>query len=133
MQNLEKTITTRELHDTFADFGEILSCKVAVDKEGKSKGYGFVHFSEAAAAKRAIDEVNGAQLGESDKVVTVTEFVSKQDRGDPKQNFTNVYVKNLPLSVTTEDEVKTMFGEYGEISSVALMKACSASRVLIHV
>ena len=132
MQNLEKNITTRELHDTFADFGEILSCKVAVDKEGKSKGYGFVHFAEPTAAKRAIEDVNGAQLGESDKVVTVTEFVSKQERGDPKQTFTNVYVKNLPSSITTEEEVKTMFGEYGEISSVALMKVCS-DVMLLHV
>ena len=98
VQNLERNITTRELHDTFADFGEILSCKVAVDKDGNSKGYGFVHFTEQAAAKKAIEDVNGAQLGDSDKVVTVTEFVSKQDRGDPKQNYTNLYVKNLPAS-----------------------------------
>lgn len=122
VQNLERNITTRELHDTFADFGEILSCKVAVDKDGNSKGYGFVHFTEQAAAKKAIEDVNGAQLGDSDKVVTVTEFVSKQDRGDPKQNYTNLYVKNLPASVTTEHDVKEMFSEFGSISSVALMK-----------
>lgn len=93
-----------------------------MDKDGNSKGYGFVHFADPSSAKSAIEAVNGAQLGDSDKVVTVTEFVSKQDRGDPKSNFTNVYVKNLPSSVTSEEEVKKMFGEYGEISSVALMK-----------
>lgn len=98
-----------------------------MDKDGHSKGYGFVHFAEPSAAKSAIEAVNGAQLGDSDKVVTVTEFVSKQDRGDPKQNFTNVYVKNLPASVKTEDDVKAMFSEYGEISSVALMKVCLPS------
>lgn len=125
LQNFEKSITTRELHDTFSDFGDILSCKVAVDKDGKSKGYGFVHFADPASAKAAIEAVNGAQLGESDKVVTVTEFVSKQDRGDPKQHFTNVYVKSLPPSVKTEEDVKTMFGEFGEISSVAMMKVCT--------
>lgn len=122
LQNLDTSITTRELHDTFADFGDILACKVATDKEGHSKGYGFVHFSEPAAAKKAIENVNGAQLGESEKVVTVTEFISKQERGDPKKDFTNIYVKHLPPSITTENELKEMFQEYGEISSVALMK-----------
>lgn len=122
MQNLEKTVTTRLLHDTFADFGEILSCKVATDKDGNSKGYGFVHFSDPDAAKKAIDEVNGAQLGDSDKVVTVTEFISKQDRGDAKQNFTNVYVKNLPNTIQNEDAVRGLFTEFGTISSAACMK-----------
>lgn len=122
MQNLEKTVTTRELHDTFAEFGEILSCKVAVDQDGASKGYGFVQFAEPSAAKMAIENVNGAQLGESDKVVTVTEYLSKHDRSGSKQLFTNVYVKNLPESFKTEDDVKAMFGAFGDISSVALMK-----------
>lgn len=122
VQNLETSITTRELHDTFADFGEILACKVATDKDGKSKGYGFVHFSEPSAAKEAIEQVNGAQLGDSEQVVTVTEFISKQDRGDPKKRFTNVYVKNLPASVTTEGDLRTLFSEFGDISSVALSK-----------
>lgn len=122
MQNLEPTVTARELHDTFSDFGEILACKVATDKDGKSKGYGFVHFADPSAAKKAIEDVNGAQLGESEKVVTVTEFISKQDRSDPKKLFTNVYVKNLPASVETEEELKTMFEEFGPISSIALMK-----------
>lgn len=122
VQNLEKTVTTRVLHDTFADFGEILSCKVATDKDGNSKGYGFVHFSDPDAAKKAIDDVNGAQLGDSDKVVTVTEFISKQDRGDAKQNFTNVYVKNLPNTIQNEDAVRGLFQEFGTISSAACMK-----------
>eukprot|EP00892_Ulva_mutabilis_P010588 jgi/Ulvmu1/7901/UM004_0133.1 len=122
VKNLRKTITTRELHDTFAVFGEILSCKVAVDKDGHSKGYGFVHFSEPAAAKEAIRDVNRAQLGDSDKTITVTEYLSKEDRVDPRQLFTNVYAKNLPDSIRTEVDVKAMFAEYGDISSVALMK-----------
>lgn len=122
VQNLEMSVTTRELHDTFVDFGEILACKVATDKDGKSKGYGFVHFSEPSAAKEAIEQVNGAQLGDSEQVVTVTEFISKQDRGDPKKRFTNVYVKNLPASVTTEEDLKKLFEGFGDISSVALSK-----------
>jgi polyadenylate-binding protein len=122
MQNLEKTTTTRILHDTFSDFGEILSCKVPTDKDGNSKGYGFVHFADPEAAKRAIEEVNGAQLGDSEKVVTVCEFLSRQERGDSKPQFTNIYVKNLPPSIASEEDLKGIFNEFGDITSSAIRK-----------
>lgn len=31
------------------------------------------------------------------------------------ERFTNVFVKNLP-ETTTEDELRTMFGEHGEVN-----------------
>ena len=52
-----RSIGHKALHEAFASFGRILSCKVATDKEGKSKGYGYVHFEEEAAAKLAISKV----------------------------------------------------------------------------
>ena len=121
VQNLEKMVTTRNLHDTFSAFGQILSCKVATDKEGNSKGYGFVHFETAEAAVKAIKEVNGKKLGhDSDKVVTVCEFLSRQERGEAGKRFTNVYVKNLPDSVQTDDDLQKLFGQYGIITSAVV-------------
>ena len=61
VQNLEKDVTTRLLHDTFITFGPILSCKVALDKDLNSKGYGFVHFENPESAKAAIEQVDGAR------------------------------------------------------------------------
>lgn len=37
IKNLEKTIDTKALHDTFSQFGNILSAKVATDINGASK------------------------------------------------------------------------------------------------
>ncbi|KAE9618794.1 putative indole-3-pyruvate monooxygenase [Lupinus albus] len=40
--NLDKVIDHEALHDTFSSFGNILSCKIAIDASGQPKGYSFV-------------------------------------------------------------------------------------------
>ncbi|CAI7898649.1 unnamed protein product [Closterium sp. NIES-53] len=65
--NLDESIDHKALHDTFSAFGPIWSCKIAVTPEGKSKGYGFVHFETEEAANLAIEKVNG-MLVEGKKV-----------------------------------------------------------------
>lgn len=62
IKNLDKHIDTKAIFDTFSMFGSILSCKVASDTEGNSKGYGFIHFETEEAAQKAIEKVNGMLL-----------------------------------------------------------------------
>ena len=42
IKNLDKDIDTVGLRDTFAQFGNIVSAKVATDGQGNSKRYGFI-------------------------------------------------------------------------------------------
>jgi len=62
IKNLDKSIEHKALCDTFSAFGNILSCKVALDKEGNSRGFGFVHYENPEAAEAAIEQVNGMLL-----------------------------------------------------------------------
>ena len=62
IKRLDKAIDNKTLSDTFSTFGNILSCKVAADEEGNSKGCGFVHFETQEAADMAISKVNGILL-----------------------------------------------------------------------
>lgn len=57
IKNLDKSIDTKALHDTFSQFGSILSAKVVYDSSGVSKGFGFVQFETDDAAQKAIEEV----------------------------------------------------------------------------
>ncbi|KAK4625642.1 Polyadenylate-binding protein, cytoplasmic and nuclear [Fulvia fulva] len=121
IKNLDGAIDNKALHDTFAAFGNILSCKVAQDEHGNSRGYGFVHYETAEAANSAIKSVNGMLLNE--KKVFVGHHIPKKDRmskfEEMKANFTNIYVKNIDLEAT-DDEFRAMFEKYGDITSASL-------------
>lgn len=121
IKNLDKAIDNKALYDTFSVFGNILSCKVATDLSGQSKGYGFVQFDQEEAAKNAIDRLDGMLI--NDKKVYVGRFLRKQERENfvDKSKFNNVFVKNLSES-TTEDDLQNFFGEYGPITSAVVMK-----------
>ncbi|QCD83283.1 polyadenylate-binding protein 8-like [Vigna unguiculata] len=121
IKNLDRAIDHKALHDTFSTFGNILSCKVATDSSGQSKGYGFVQFDNEESAQKAIEKLNGMLL--NDKQVYVGPFLRKQERESAidKAKFNNVFVKNLADS-TSDDELKTIFGEFGTITSAVVMR-----------
>lgn len=51
-----------ELYQLFKKFGNILSTRVMTEKNGKSKGIGFVSFEDPRSALDAIDEMNGFEV-----------------------------------------------------------------------
>ncbi len=48
----------------FAEFGTVASAKVIMDNQtGRSRGFGFVEFDDAAQAQAAIAAMNGREVG----------------------------------------------------------------------
>lgn len=118
VKNLHPEFDNKSLWDTFSKYGNILSCKVAQDKQGQSLGYGFVHFETEQAATKAIAECNGKVLANGMKgyKTIVIPFKSKSERGLNTARFTNVYLKFIPLD-TTKEELEEKAGAFGAITS----------------
>ena len=101
IKNIAKDISQHNFWRLFRDFGDIRSCKLAIDYVGNNKGFGFVNFyrsEDADKAKRELDnkEIQGKQL----KVANL-EYGRRVER---KKN--NVYVKHLPLDNYSDGDLK---------------------------
>jgi len=116
VRNLAPSVDNKGLYDTFSVFGNILSCKVAADENGNSKGYGYVHFETAEAAQDAIQKFDGTLI--DDVEVHVGFFIRRQDRVG-QADWTNLYVKQFPVS-WSEAKLKEVFEVYGPLANAAI-------------
>nr|XP_010923280.1 polyadenylate-binding protein 7 isoform X2 [Elaeis guineensis] len=121
VKNLSDSIDNAKLYKVFEKFGTILSCKVAADHDGKSKGYGFVQFDEQGSADSAIEKLNGSTV--EGKQIYVGNFIKKSERVvlSPEAKYTNLYMKNLDQDIT-EELIELKFSEFGKISNVMIAK-----------
>ena len=119
IKNLNPEIDVQMLHDTFSKFGNVLSCKVALTRDGKPKGYGFVAFTNEDEAAAAIKAVDGKKL--EGFQVQVTKYVPRTERSRQLPTSNNLYVHNLDESVD-EDKLKAEFEKYGKVMSVKIPK-----------
>ncbi|XP_043979270.1 RNA-binding protein 39-like isoform X2 [Gambusia affinis] len=73
--SLHFNITEEMLRGIFEPFGRIENIQLMMDSEtGRSKGFGFITFSDAECAKKALEQLNGFELaGRPMKVGHVTE------------------------------------------------------------
>ncbi len=78
--NIPWKASEEELRALFAEYGEIDSAKIITDKfTQRSRGFGFVEMKDDAAAKKAIEELNGHDF--MGKNLVVNEARPKEDRG----------------------------------------------------
>jgi RNA recognition motif-containing protein len=77
--NLNYNLKEDELQELFAEFGEVTSVKIITDKfTGRAKGFGFVEMADDAAAKKAMDALDGKEIG--GRNIKVNQARPPQDR-----------------------------------------------------
>jgi len=61
--SLSWNTTSAELQNAFANCGDVVEAKVITDRDtGRSRGFGFVTYSDPEGATRAIEELDGSTL-----------------------------------------------------------------------
>lgn len=81
--SLPFTLEESELQEFFEEYGEVTSAKIISDKfSGRSKGFGFVEMPNDEEAKKAIEELNGAEV--NGRTIVVNE--SEKREGGPRKS-----------------------------------------------
>ena len=61
--NLSYKVRENDLKEVMEEYGQVDSCKLITDRDTRrSKGFAFVEMADDDAAKKAIAELNGAEL-----------------------------------------------------------------------
>lgn len=115
------------LQSEFAECGEVVSARVVTDRDsGRSRGFGYVEFTTAEAAQKALELAGKEVDGRAIKVDVTTPRAPREQA--PKKTFndqlsgpptTTLFVGNLPFSAS-EDSVWSAFADFGDVSSVRL-------------
>ncbi|KAF1820873.1 uncharacterized protein K489DRAFT_294169, partial [Dissoconium aciculare CBS 342.82] len=126
--NVDEEWLTRE----FEEFGEIKGVRIITDREsGRSKGFGYVEYTSAADAQKALAARHGYLLDNRELRVDTGESRPQQtpqqkgfDRankyGDtPKPPSNTIFVGNVSFDAD-ENALSEAFGEYGTIKAVRL-------------
>ena len=122
VKNIDQTVSFKELHNLFAQVGNVVTVKIATNTRGESLGYGYVLMEKKEDADLAIQKMNGYKLKE--KEITCNEFQAKEKRMIRGNN--NLYIKGLPTGVSKEEIQKKLeaeFSKFGKIISLAAQQS----------
>ena len=71
VKNLDWNITEEQVQEYFAQFGEIASIKLPLDKFKRRRGFAFIEFANDADAAKAIATSNGQSIGGTERQMSV--------------------------------------------------------------
>jgi polyadenylate-binding protein len=116
IKGIPKTTTPREVYEYFMQFGDIFSCKVPEDEQGKHKGYGYITYYSNEDAEKALKETKGKKIFDSLNV-EIEHFQKKNERMINNNNENNnhkIFINNLPEKYTIA-ELNSLCKEYGNV------------------
>ncbi len=82
--NIAYSMDNDSLKEMFSPFGEVTSAQIIMDRDsGRSKGFGFVEFSNTKEAQAAIDKMNGKEF--EGRALTVNEARPRVDKPEGRR------------------------------------------------
>lgn len=117
VKKVSKSVSHKEFHDHFTQFGNVISAKLAEDDEGEVIGYGFVLYDSAEGAEKAIKSVNGVEF--KGKKLFAGTFIKNKPKTTVQ--FNNIYVRNIPKSFS-KDDIEKFFSKFGAIGSMIVQE-----------
>ena len=88
VSNLSFAVQDEDLRGFFAEYGEVTSAKVIMDKfTNRSRGFGFVEMADKTAAQKAIKELDGATV--DGRAIKVNEARPKEERSNKRSSYSN--------------------------------------------
>ncbi|KAI9319199.1 hypothetical protein BX666DRAFT_1923992 [Dichotomocladium elegans] len=116
VRGLPVTTTDESFMELCSVYGTITSSKAIIDqKTGECKGYGFVMYASEEECMRSIEGLNKTGLQASFARVGQESFSSRL-RSLQDETSTNIYISNLPLSMT-ELKLEELFRPYKTVSN----------------
>jgi RNA recognition motif-containing protein len=86
VSNLSFSVQDEDLRSYFAEYGEVSSAKVIVDKlTNRSRGFAFVEMPDDEAAQKAIKELDGATV--DGRTIKVNIARPKEKKSDHNRSF----------------------------------------------
>jgi len=77
--NLDFKVTENDLQDAFAAYGTVVETNIVTDRAtGRPRGFAFVTMSTAEEAQKAIDGLNGKEMG--GRALNVNAAREREDR-----------------------------------------------------
>ena len=114
IRNLDTNIKSSDLHESFSNYGEIISVRRGYSNCGEKLPYCYVQFKNSEDAEKAISELDGANI--EGKEIKVQHFTHNQENVN-----TNIFVRNLPPYYNKE-KLDSLFSSYGTIISSIIHK-----------
>ncbi|WPH01744.1 Hypothetical protein R9X50_00459600 [Acrodontium crateriforme] len=106
----------------FGAYGEIVSIRFPSLKFNNRRRFCYVSFVDESMAKAAEDAMDGKMLdGHHRLMAKIANPDAKKQRSGAQAEGRELIVKNLPWS-TNEEDVKKFFAQYGDVSSLKLLK-----------
>lgn len=115
-------VNTDGLKQYMTKYGNLDDVVVMKDrKTGRSRGFGYVTFSTAESAEKAL----GAKHTINGREMEVKVATPKEEMKNPPRKITRIFVARIPVKVP-EEEFRKYFEKYGTITDIYMPKESGA-------